>query len=45
MANKPKSRLAGRDAANGRFIPVAEAKRKKATAVVERIPIPKKKKR
>ena len=34
----------GRDAGTGQFIPVAEAQRKKQTAVVETIRIPKKKK-
>jgi hypothetical protein len=42
MATKKKTRLAGRDAGTGEFIPVAEAKRRKKTAVVERIPVPKK---
>jgi hypothetical protein len=35
---KPKTRLIGRDAGNGQFIPVSEARRRKRTAVVERIP-------
>ena len=36
------SRKIGRDAGTGRFIPVAEAKRRKKTAVVETIGKPKK---
>jgi len=43
MPNKPKTRLAGRDARTGQFIPVKEARQRKSTAVVERIPLPKKK--
>lgn len=35
--NKPKTFQVGRDAKNGQFITVEEAKRRKATAVVERI--------
>jgi hypothetical protein len=42
---KPKARLLGRDARTGQFIPVDEARKKKATAVVERIPLPKHKKK
>lgn len=30
--------LCGRDAATGRFIPVAQAKKRKRTAVVEKVP-------
>jgi len=33
-----KTFLLGRDAKNGRFIPVAVARKRKATATVERIP-------
>lgn len=41
MANKqPTSRLAGRDARNGQFIPVERARQQKDTAVVERLPLP-----
>lgn len=36
---RKKTRLAGRDAKKGTFIPVAEARRRKATAVVERLAI------
>ena len=39
-----KSRKAGRDAKTGRFIPIKEAERRKATAVVETIPIKPKRK-
>lgn len=35
---KRKMRLTGRDAGTGQFIPVSEARRRKRTAVVERIP-------
>ena len=38
MAKRAKRRLIGRDARKGRFISVAEARRRKSTAVVERIP-------
>ena len=38
------TRKIGRDAKNGRFIPVDEAKRRKATAIVETIKTPPKKK-
>jgi hypothetical protein len=34
------SRLAGRDAKTGEFIKVQEAKRRPATTVVERLPLP-----
>lgn len=46
MANKRKkpTRKIGRDAETGQFIPVDEAKRRKKTAVVETIKVPKKKK-
>jgi hypothetical protein len=37
---EPTSRLAGRDAKTGEFIPVNEAKRRPATTVVERLPLP-----
>jgi hypothetical protein len=36
----PTSRLAGRDAGNGRFIPVEQARQQRQTAVVERLPLP-----
>lgn len=39
---KAKSRLTGRDAGTGRFIPVDDARRRPATTVVERLPLPKK---
>ena len=42
MANKRKSTLKGRDAGTGKFIPVDEARRRKSTAVVERVPLPSK---
>ena len=37
MARKSSTVKAGRDAKTGRFIPVKEAERRKATAVVETI--------
>ena len=33
-----KTHKAGRDAKTGKFIPVKEAERRKATAIVERVP-------
>lgn len=36
---KNKTTLRGRDARTGEFIPVAVARRRKATAVVERVPV------
>jgi len=41
MSNKPKTRLAGRDARTGQFITVNKARQRKNTAVVERIPLKK----
>ena len=35
-----KSRLAGRDAGTGKFIPVDKARNDKGGAVVERLPLP-----
>lgn len=42
MAKKTsrKTRLAGRDAKNGQFIPVDTARKRKKTSVVERLPLP-----
>ncbi len=41
MSKKPPtSRLAGRDARTGEFIPVSEARRRPTTTVVERLPLP-----
>ena len=45
MSNQTRTRKIGRDAKTGRIIPVAEAKRRKATAVVQTIKPPKKPKR
>lgn len=42
--SKPKTRKVGRDAGTGQFIPIEKAKKRKKTAVVETIPIKKKKK-
>ncbi len=42
---KSKTTKIGRDARNGRFIPVKQARRQKATAVVETIRKPKKQKK
>ena len=39
-SKKPESRLGGRDARSGQFIPIEEARRKPDTSVVERIPLP-----
>lgn len=43
MGKAMKSRVIGRDAFTGRFIPVDEARRRKRTAVVEKIKPSKKK--
>ena len=40
MTDKRNSRLAGRDARNGQFIPVERARERRDTAVVERLPLP-----
>ena len=40
MANKHKSTQRGRDSRTGEFIPVSEARRRKATAEVQNIPLP-----
>ena len=40
-----KTRKIGRDAETGEFIPVKEARRRKKTAIVETIKIPKKRKK
>jgi len=45
MADKPKTTLRGRDAATGQFIPVEEARKKKKTAIVQRIRLPGKKRK
>ncbi len=36
----PQTSLKGRDARNGQFIPVEEARRRPDTTVVERVPLP-----
>ncbi len=39
--SKPrKSRLAGRDAGTGRFVPIEKARKDKKGSVVERLPLP-----
>ncbi len=38
--NKPTTRLAGRDANSGQFIPVDKARQRPSTTVVERLPLP-----
>jgi hypothetical protein len=43
MGKTAKTRKVGRDAGTGKFIPVKEAERRKKTAVVETIKVPKKK--
>ena len=42
MAKTPprKSRLAGRDAGTGQFVPVDKARKDKGGSVVERLPLP-----
>lgn len=40
MADDRKSTLKGRDARNGQFIPVKEARQRPSTTVVERVPLP-----
>ncbi|HKZ96372.1 MAG TPA: hypothetical protein VJ045_05285 [Hyphomicrobiaceae bacterium] len=47
MAKPPKRKSVerGRDAGTGEFIPVEEARRRKATAIVQRIKLPGKKKK
>jgi len=45
MTEKTTTRKIGRDAGTGRFIPVKEARKRKKTAIVETIKVPKKKKR
>ena len=42
MAKKATTRKIGRDAGDGRFIPVREAERRPKTTVVETIKVPKK---
>jgi len=42
---KQKTRLVGRDAGSGEFIPVKEARKRKKTAIVQRIKIGKRKKK
>ena len=37
---EPETRLAGRDARTGEFITVKEARVRRSTAVVERLPLP-----
>jgi hypothetical protein len=39
-AKKPRFTLRGRSAKTGRFIPLTKARKNKATSVVERIPLP-----
>lgn len=45
MPKKQKTIERGRDAGTGRYIPVKEARRRKNTAVVERDPVPQKKRK
>jgi hypothetical protein len=42
---KPKTTRRGRDAKTGQFIPIEEAHRHPDTTVVERVPLPKKRKK
>jgi len=39
------TRCVGRDARTGRFIPLAVARRRRATSVVETVPLPKRRRR
>ena len=39
----PKTRKIGRDAETGQFLPVRVAERRRKTATVEKVPLPKKK--
>lgn len=43
--SKPKTRKAGRDSGNGRFIPISEAKRRPATTEIESVRIGKRRKK
>lgn len=46
MSNKkPETSLRGRDAKTGEFIPVKEARQRPNTTVVERVPLPGKRKK
>lgn len=45
MSKKRKSVTRGRDAGSGQFIPVDEARRRRETAVVERVLLPTKKRK
>jgi hypothetical protein len=45
MAKKKKTTQRGRDAGTGRFMTVKEARRRKKTAVVESIPLPKRRRK
>jgi hypothetical protein len=45
MTKKKKTTQRGRDAGTGKFIPVKEARRRKKTAVVESIPLPKRRRK
>jgi hypothetical protein len=45
MAKRKKFTLRGRDAGSGRFISLRSARRRKRTAVVERIPIAKRRRK
>jgi len=38
--HRPETSLKGRDSDTGRFIPVAEARRRPATTEVEKVPLP-----
>jgi len=40
MRKEPETSLKGRDAKNGQFIPVSEARQRPNTTVVERVPLP-----
>jgi hypothetical protein len=40
VAKERETSLKGRDAKNGQFIPVEDARKRPATTVVERVPLP-----
>lgn len=42
---KEKTRKVGRDAGNGKFIPIKEAEKRPKTTVIETVPVPEKKKK
>jgi len=45
MTHRHKSVRRGRDAKTGQWIPVREARQRKSTAIVENVPLPRKRKK